>query len=57
VGSVDTVTGQLEALCDRLPVDWLYAWTYNGLVAHPALMRSIEMFWTKVLPRVAATGR
>jgi alkanesulfonate monooxygenase SsuD/methylene tetrahydromethanopterin reductase-like flavin-dependent oxidoreductase (luciferase family) len=52
VGSVDTVTHQLERLRARLPVDWLFAWTYNGLVPHAALMRSIELFATRVLPRV-----
>jgi len=52
VGSVDTVTRQLERLRARLPVDWLFAWTYNGLVPHAALMRSIELFATRVLPRV-----
>ena len=53
VGSPDTVTRQLERLCARLPVRWLFAWTYNGLVPHEALMRSIELFATRVLPRVA----
>ena len=53
VGSPDTVTRQLERLLARLPVHWLFAWTYNGLVPHASLMRSIELFWTKVLPRVA----
>ena len=52
VGSVDTVARQLEHLRARLPVDWLFAWTYNGLVPHAALMRSIELFATRVLPRV-----
>src|SRR5512135_3282441 len=45
VGSVDTVTRQLEALLRRLPTQWLFAWTYNGLIAHDTLMRSIEAFW------------
>jgi alkanesulfonate monooxygenase SsuD/methylene tetrahydromethanopterin reductase-like flavin-dependent oxidoreductase (luciferase family) len=53
VGSVDTVTRQLGALLRRLPAQWLFAWTYNGLIAHPTLMHSIETFWTKVLPRLA----
>ena len=34
VGSVDTVTRQLEKLLKRLPVKWLFAWMYNGLVPH-----------------------
>ena len=53
VGSVDTVTRQLERLCERLPAQWLFAWTYNGLIPHEVLMRSIETFYTKVRPRVA----
>jgi alkanesulfonate monooxygenase SsuD/methylene tetrahydromethanopterin reductase-like flavin-dependent oxidoreductase (luciferase family) len=56
VGSPDTVARQLERLLARLPVRWLFAWTYNGLVPHAALMRSIELFWTEVLPRVTGPG-
>lgn len=54
VGTVDSVTRQLERLAERLPVDWLFAWTYNGLVPHPKLMTSIERFATEVLPRFEA---
>jgi hypothetical protein len=50
---VDTVTRQLEALLERLPARWLFAWTYNALIPHSALLRSIDAFATKVLPRVA----
>ena len=52
VGSVDTVIRQVERLLRRLPAQWLFAWTYNGLVPHAALLRSIE-FHTRGLPRVA----
>jgi alkanesulfonate monooxygenase SsuD/methylene tetrahydromethanopterin reductase-like flavin-dependent oxidoreductase (luciferase family) len=55
VGSVDTVTRQLEALLARLPARWLFAWTYNGLIPHAKLLWSIEQFTTRVLPRVATT--
>src|SRR4029453_9417164 len=51
VGSVDPVTRQLERLLARLPARWLFAWTYNGLIPHAKLMRSIEQFATRVLPR------
>ncbi len=51
VGTVDSVTRQLERLAERLPIDWLFAWTYNGLVPHHKLMRSLELFATAVLPR------
>ena len=56
VGSVDTVTRQLERLRARLPVRWLFAWTYNGLIPNAQLMRSIELFATRVLPRAADAG-
>jgi alkanesulfonate monooxygenase SsuD/methylene tetrahydromethanopterin reductase-like flavin-dependent oxidoreductase (luciferase family) len=51
VGTVDTVSAQLERLAERLPLDWLFAWTYNGLVPHEKLLGSLERFATKVLPR------
>lgn len=53
VGSIDTVTRQLEALRKRLPVRWLFAWTYNGLVPHDRIMHSLNRFATRVLPRVS----
>jgi alkanesulfonate monooxygenase SsuD/methylene tetrahydromethanopterin reductase-like flavin-dependent oxidoreductase (luciferase family) len=52
VGSADTVARQLERLRERLPLQWLFGWTYNGLIPHARLMKSIEVFATKVLPRV-----
>jgi alkanesulfonate monooxygenase SsuD/methylene tetrahydromethanopterin reductase-like flavin-dependent oxidoreductase (luciferase family) len=56
VGSPDTVARQLEALRKRLPVQWLFAWTYNGLIPHAKLMRSIERFAGEVWARVGAGG-
>ena len=54
IGTADSVTRQMEALLERTPVRWLFAWTYNGLVPHGKIMRSLELFATKVLPRFAA---
>ncbi|MGH6644909.1 MAG: LLM class flavin-dependent oxidoreductase, partial [Bradyrhizobium sp.] len=51
VGTVDTVLRAMEAQQKRQPVDWVFCYTYNSLVPHPALMKSIESFWTKVMPR------
>jgi alkanesulfonate monooxygenase SsuD/methylene tetrahydromethanopterin reductase-like flavin-dependent oxidoreductase (luciferase family) len=51
VGTVDTVTRQLERLLSDTPVEWIFAWIYNGLVPHEANLRSIDRFATKVLPR------
>ena len=47
------MTRQVETLLKRLPVRWIFAWMYNGLMPHDRLMKTIELFWTKVLPRVA----
>ena len=51
VGTVDTVTRALETSLSRQSVDWLFCYTYNALIPHRTLMRSVERFWTKVLPR------
>jgi alkanesulfonate monooxygenase SsuD/methylene tetrahydromethanopterin reductase-like flavin-dependent oxidoreductase (luciferase family) len=56
VGSVETVTNQLRKLRQRLPVEWIFAWCYNGLVPHETLMKSIELYQTKVVPAVMAEG-
>jgi alkanesulfonate monooxygenase SsuD/methylene tetrahydromethanopterin reductase-like flavin-dependent oxidoreductase (luciferase family) len=53
VGTSDTVTAQVERLRARLPVQWVFAWQYNGLVPHAKLMASIERYATEVVPRVA----
>jgi len=52
VGSPDTVARQLEHLLERLPSRWVYCWEWNGLVPHDALLRSIELFATAVVPKV-----
>ncbi len=57
VGSVDTVTRSLETLKAKLPVNWVFGWTHDMLVPHAKLMKSIELFKTKVLPRVADPDR
>jgi len=51
VGSVETVTRSLKRLLSETPVQWLFAWTYNGLTPHDKIMRSLELFATEVLPR------
>ena len=53
VGTVDSVTRQLERLLEHTPVQWIFAWQYNGLVPSEQILRSLELFATKVLPRVA----
>jgi hypothetical protein len=53
VGSPDTVTRQVETILKGTPMRWLFAWTYNGLIPHDKILRSLELFSTKVLPRVS----
>lgn len=53
VGTLDTVMRSIETMQKRQKVDWVFAYTYNALVPHDILMRSIETFHTKVLPRVS----
>jgi len=47
------LTRTLEKLRRRLPIDWVFCYTYNSLVPHDVLMKAIERFWTEVMPRVA----
>ena len=51
VGTPDSVSRQMEQMLKNTPVRWLFAWTYNGLTPHGKIMRSLELFYTKVLPR------
>ena len=53
VGTLDTVLRSIETMQRRQRVDWVFCYTYNALVPHDVLMRSIETFHTKVLPRVS----
>ena len=41
----------MERLLSDTPVRWLFAWTYNGLMPHAKIMRSLDLFQTKVMPR------
>jgi alkanesulfonate monooxygenase SsuD/methylene tetrahydromethanopterin reductase-like flavin-dependent oxidoreductase (luciferase family) len=50
-GTVDTVLRGMEANMRRQTVDWVFCYTYNGLVPHEVLMRSIEAFYTRDMPR------
>ncbi|MBM3138636.1 MAG: LLM class flavin-dependent oxidoreductase [Chloroflexi bacterium] len=51
VGTPETVTRQMETLRARLPVQWIFAWQYNGLVPHEMILRSLDLFATRVMPR------
>jgi alkanesulfonate monooxygenase SsuD/methylene tetrahydromethanopterin reductase-like flavin-dependent oxidoreductase (luciferase family) len=53
VGTVDTVSRQLEALIKHAPNPHIFAWMYVSAVPNATMMRSIELFATKVMPRFA----
>lgn len=53
IGSVDTVTRQLEVLLERLPLSILYVWAYISLLPNQVLLDSIHRLYTEVLPRLA----
>jgi len=50
-GSLDTVIRGIEANMKRQNVEWVFCYTYNGLIPHAKLMKSIERFHTEVMPR------
>ena len=50
VGSVGTVIEQLRRMREITPVQWLFAWQYNGLIPNAKLQRSLDLFATEVLP-------
>jgi hypothetical protein len=52
-GTVDTVIRGVEANMKRQNVDWVFCYTYNSLIPHAKLMKSIERFYTEVMPRFA----
>ena len=54
VGTVATVTRQLERLRERLLAEWIFTWQYNGLVSDRQNRLSIERWATEVVPRVTA---
>ena len=60
-GSSDTVNRQLEAALKIAPVEYLWLFTPNELLAQPKMMRCLELMSTKVFPnftdRVGPTVR
>ena len=52
VGTVDTVCRRFESMLKRLPVEWIFCWTFNGLVPNAAILRTLERWQTQVLPKL-----
>jgi alkanesulfonate monooxygenase SsuD/methylene tetrahydromethanopterin reductase-like flavin-dependent oxidoreductase (luciferase family) len=49
VGSPETVRAQVERTLERLPLKYVMAWQYNGLLPAATISKSLELYWNKVL--------
>ncbi|MCC6708614.1 MAG: LLM class flavin-dependent oxidoreductase [Gammaproteobacteria bacterium] len=49
-GSPDTVKRKLADLFEKLPAEYFWMFTYNGLIPQKQMMRHLELVTTKVLP-------
>jgi alkanesulfonate monooxygenase SsuD/methylene tetrahydromethanopterin reductase-like flavin-dependent oxidoreductase (luciferase family) len=52
-GTVDSVRRQVSNMLEHSPVDWIFAWQYNGLTPHAKILHTLDQFATKVLPEFA----
>jgi alkanesulfonate monooxygenase SsuD/methylene tetrahydromethanopterin reductase-like flavin-dependent oxidoreductase (luciferase family) len=44
VGSPDTVRRQIRQTLERLPLKYVMAWNYNGLIPRAAIKKSLELY-------------
>jgi alkanesulfonate monooxygenase SsuD/methylene tetrahydromethanopterin reductase-like flavin-dependent oxidoreductase (luciferase family) len=44
VGSPDTVRRQIRETLDRIPLKYVMAWQYNGLIPAATIARSLELY-------------
>ena len=50
-GTVDTIKRQLETMRARLPVNWVFAWMYNGVLENdPMCRKNVYLGGWMVLP-------
>jgi alkanesulfonate monooxygenase SsuD/methylene tetrahydromethanopterin reductase-like flavin-dependent oxidoreductase (luciferase family) len=49
VGSPETVRRQLEQTLERLPLKYVMAWQYNGLLPATTIAKSLELYRNRVL--------
>jgi alkanesulfonate monooxygenase SsuD/methylene tetrahydromethanopterin reductase-like flavin-dependent oxidoreductase (luciferase family) len=49
VGSPDTVRRQVEQTLERLPLRYVMAWQYNGLLPAPTIAKSLDLYMNRVL--------
>jgi hypothetical protein len=49
VGSPETVRKQVEQTLERIPLKYVMAWQYNGLLPQATIAKSLNLFQSKVL--------
>jgi hypothetical protein len=49
VGSPETVRRQVEQTLERIPLKYVMAWQYNGLLSQATIAKSLNLFHSKVL--------
>jgi hypothetical protein len=52
VGSPETVRKQVERTLERIPLKYVMAWQYNGLMPQAAIAKSLRLFADEVLARL-----
>lgn len=52
VGTVETVRRLVEQTLERLPVQYVMAFTYNGLMPRPAIEKTLRLFKEEVMDKI-----
>ena len=52
VGSPETVRRQVEQTLERLPLKYVMAWQYNGLMPRAAITKSLRLFNDEVVEKL-----
>jgi alkanesulfonate monooxygenase SsuD/methylene tetrahydromethanopterin reductase-like flavin-dependent oxidoreductase (luciferase family) len=51
-GTPDQVLRRLEPFVEQYNVEELFSWIFNGVMPHTAVMKSMELYAEKVVPRL-----
>ena len=52
VGSPATVRRQVEQTLERIPLNYVMAWQYNGLMPRAAIAKSLRLYIEEVVGRL-----
>jgi alkanesulfonate monooxygenase SsuD/methylene tetrahydromethanopterin reductase-like flavin-dependent oxidoreductase (luciferase family) len=55
VGSPETVRRQVEQTLERLPLKYVMAWQYNGLLPQATIAKSLDLYMNRVLAPLGLT--